>query len=728
MATWKDKTLDFDWKELTLTDDDWAGADRSVLRSMLQQLYLIREFETALLELAKQGLVHGPVHSSIGQEAVAVGAMAAIRPADGVCGTHRAHHQFLAKAYSYYTGESADPVTDAIGDDLQHSINTLLAEIMGLSAGCCGGRGGSMHLCDPKIGILGTNAIVGGGIAISVGAAWAQRYKKTGNVVVSFFGDGAVNQGVFHEALNLAGLWKAPVIFVLENNLYAVATSVEESAPIDELSIRASSYAMPARLVDGMDPLAVKIAIEAAAESLRNGGPPVFIEAATYRNFHHAGDIPGSAFGYRSKDEEANWGLRDPLVNFSGELRKRSLLSEGEDEHLMQAARRAVAEAVDFCTQKQAGGVRVIKPSLWPTAESLTEGLRGDGGEFDGIDFVDADDLACEREIKYVEAIAESTGRWMEKDPNVFVLGEEVGHMRGGAYMATKGLPQRFAGRVLDTPISEAGFTGLACGAAMVGLKPVVEIMFPDFALVAADQIFNQIAKLRHIYGNARVDIPLVMRTRIAIGCGYGGQHSMDPVGLFALFPGWRIVAPTTPLDYIGLFNSAMQSCDPVLIVEHHEFYATSGAVPPADNCDYFIRIGKARRLTEGGDITVLAYSATVPLVKRAADELADEGVGVELIDLRTLSMPDIDYETIGESLDKTNVLLIVEQAPRSKSIGPRIAGECQRRFFGSLDAPIATVAGADVPPPVSKPLEAAALPNVETVKQAVRKAVSREF
>jgi 2-oxoisovalerate dehydrogenase E1 component len=288
------------------------------------------------------------------------------------------------------------------------------------------------------------------------------------------------------------------------------------------------------------------------------------------------------------------------------------------------------------------------------------------------------------------------------------------------------GLPKRFPGRVLNTPISEAGFTGLAGGAAMSGLRPVIEIMFPDFALVAADQIFNQIGKLRHMYGGKNVDMPVVMRTRIAAGCGYGGQHSMDPAALFALFSGWQVVAPSTPADYIGLFNSAMQSKDPVLIIEHHELYNQKGDVP--DSLDYFIKIGNAKKVMEGSDVTVIAHSWSISLAKNAAKDLESERIHVDLIDLRTISMPDIDYDMIGESVMKTGNIVIIEQSPESNSIGARIGYECQRRFFDYLDGPIWTVTAIDVPTPVSRWAEAATMPAINDIKDVIRRSTRRQL
>ena len=717
---------DFDWKLLKVDSGDIENAERRTLLLMLLEMNLIRSFENTLLRLKEENFINGPVHTSVGQEAVAVGAMHAIRPTDLIGGTHRAHHQFLAKAITYYTPQDYDPLSSSFTPQMQEAVNRLLAEIMGLAPGYCGGRGGSMHLYDTTIGVLGTNAIVGGGIPIATGAAWAQKYKNEDRTVISFFGDGAVNQGAFHEALNLAGLWKLPIIYVIENNLYAVATHVEKSTPVKRLSLRAVSYNMKARIVDGMDPLAVKIAVEEAAKSLSREKTPFLIEATTYRFCHHAGNVSGSKFGYRQREEEEKWENLDPLKTFPRKLKECGFLSKEGDRYLKETAEKSVQKAVEYCTeQDEQPGRRRIKTSLWPKPESLSEGLHSDGNEFEGIEFVEETDGALDREVKYVDAIAEITGHWLEKDPNVFVIGEEVANFGGGAYQATRGLPQKYPGRIINTPISEAGFSGLACGAAICGLRPIVEIMFPDFVLVSADQIFNQIGKLRYIYGG-KVEIPLVMRTRIAIGCGYGGQHSMDPVAIFALFPGWKVVAPSTPFDYIGLFNSAMQSKDPVLIVEHHELYHSVGFVP-SGNYEYYIQIGKAKKVTEGKDVTVLSYSSTVALAKKAAEELSGEGITAEVIDMRTLNFADIDYETIGTSLRKTNALVIIEQAPKSNSIGATIVCECQSRFFDYFDYPPLRLAGSDIPNPVSRVLEAAALPCLESAKDIIRKAARRE-
>ena len=250
--------------------------------------------------------------------------------------------------------------------------------------------------------------------------------------------------------------------------------------------------------------------------------------------------------------------------------------------------------------------------------------------------------------------------------------------------------------------------------------------MFPDFSLVAADQLFNQVGKARYMYGDT-TDMPLVARTRIAVGCGYGGQHSMDPVGVFSLFSGWTVVAPSNAFDYIGLFNSAMIRKDPVLMIEHHELYSVRSDVPQ-NNLDYFVPFGKAKVIRQGSDVTVLSYSTMIGECQKAADNLQQQGVSVELIDLRTVSPRDIDYETIGRSFEKTNILVIVEQAPKSLSIGSKIAEHCQAAFFDYLDGPITTISGRDIPNPVSKRLEQSAIPSLDEIQQTIWKAAKRRL
>lgn len=711
----------FDKERIPAHDTDYRKHDRRMLANTAFQIFLIREFEKTLLALQADGCVHGPVHTSIGQEACAAGAMAALEAADKIFSTHRAHHHYLAKALGFY---NFDPLVD-VPPAAVREITGLFGEVMGLAIGCCGGRGGSMHLRNERIGVIGTNAIVAGGLPLATGAAYAAKFKGEPNIVVAFLGDGAVNQGAFHEALNLAGLWKLPIIYFIENNAYAVATAVKNSAAGGDLAGRAAVYDIRGRIIDGMNPIDVMEAVREAKEHARQGKGATLIEAKCYRFLHHAGPLEGSAFGYRTKDEEEYWKARDPFRVFPQKLLAQKIFTQDQIDLIKERAVQVVKDAEDFCIINRDGKL-FIRDELWPAPDSLTVGLRSNGDEYAGIKYSEIEDFSELEEITYVQAIAAVTEQHLEKDPSVLTFGEEVANFGGGAYGATKGLPDKFPGRVFNTPISECGFVGLAGGMAMSGLKPVVEIMFPDFALVAADQLFNQIGKLRHIYCNT-TDMSLVIRTRVAIGCGYGGQHSMDPTGLFALFPGWRVVAPSNAFDYIGLFNSAMKSKDPVLIIEHHSLYGRKFPVPKA-GLDFFVPFGKAKVITSGSDVTVLCYSSQVNLARQAAEELIQQGVRAEIIDLRTISPADIDYPAIGRSVRQSSVLVILEQAARSHSIGARLAGECQRQFFDWLDSPIITLGGADVPNPVSKILERAAVPDLAKVKEIIYQAAKRMF
>jgi 2-oxoisovalerate dehydrogenase E1 component len=668
---------------------------------MLFDIVLINEFEHALLRLKADDCVWGPVHTSVGQEAVAAGVVSALRRSDKMVATYRSHHEFLAKALQFVIPDEWDPGTGPLPVAGQEVIDRTLAEIMGLASGYCSGRGGSMHLRYAEAGFLGSNPIVGGGIPLAAGAAFAEKFRATGNIVVCFFGDGATNIGSFHEACNIAALWGLPLVCIIENNAYAVATPLKQACAIEDLYVRAVSYGMNGYRIDGNDVVGIHGLLSAVASGIRAGGGPCLIEALCYRRYHHAGDQPGSAFGYRTKEEEARSKEREVISVFPRSLIEAGVLSEVQVARVRDLAREGVERAVDACT---VGTPRTVRAGLWPGLDTVDDGLRSNGAEWEGVKFSERTDFSSFTPMRYSNAIAEVTGRWLAKNGETVVLGEDVANFGGGAYGATKGLPAKFPGRVLNTPIAEAGFTGVALGMAMSGMRPVVEIMFPDFSLVAADQLFNQIGKARHMYGNT-TDLPLVVRTRVAIGCGYGGQHSMDPVGLYSLFPGWRIVAPSDSFDYIGLFNSAMRSMDPVLMIEHHSLYAKDFPVPAGD-LDYCIPFGKARVVTEGSDVTLLVYGSLVSRCEQLVQRFAEEDISVEVIDLRTLDLPGIDYETIGTSLKKTGALVIAEEAAASQSIGSAISASIMERFFELLDAPVIRVTSHDIPLPVSRVLE----------------------
>jgi 2-oxoisovalerate dehydrogenase E1 component len=696
---------DFSWQRWSSTDADIRSLGARTVSRIVLMLTVIRKFEETVLDLKRDGLIKGPAHACIGQESNAVAMAAALAPGDLMSGSHRAHHHFLARLLAHTLPMSWTPA-DELPKQASIRVECALAEILGLAPGQCRGRGGSMHLRDASAGFLGSNAIVGGGIPIATGAAFANWQRRSGSVVVSFCGDGAVDQGAFHEACNLSGVWRLPIVHFIENNGYAEATPSKSVTAVPDLSVRAASYGMDGYLVNGNDLLALCLLARHVISSIRAGGVPCLIESKCYRHFHHDGPSVGSEFGYRSRAEEDMWLQSDPHDRFPELAVSQGVLGIEQVKQIRGLAQSMVMRAVDFCLTRDSG-VRKVRASLWPPAESVRDGLRSDESELARLPYAEPQELDCPRSKTMLQVIGASISRWLEKDPTVVFLGEGVADYWGVLRRSPPGTRQEFPNQVFNTPISEAGFSGVACGAAATGLQPIIEIMYPDFALVAADQLFNQIGKFRHIYGNT-AEMPLVARTKVAIGFGYGGQHSMDPVGLFSLFPGWRIVAPSSAADYIGLFNTAMASRDPVLIIEYLSLYQEEFLVPEHE--DYCIPFGKARVVASGSDITLVAYGAMTRNCLRLAAELELLGISLEVIDLRTLDTNSLDIPTVESSARKTGRVLIVEQCAEGQGIGPMLAHRLEKRLFGILCTPIRCLSAQGVPIPASPALERAAL------------------
>jgi 2-oxoisovalerate dehydrogenase E1 component len=708
------------WVEVIATEADWNAADPHLLTSVFAQLILIRAFEEFVLGLASDGLIHGPAHSSIGQEGGAVGSVLALGSGDTVNGSHRGHHQFLAKTLAYLAPKGIDPA-EPYSPEVRDLMLRSLAEVCGLERGFSHGRGGSMHLQWKEAGAIGTNAIVGGGVPQAAGSAWAHKHAGTDAVAVTYFGDGAVNIGSTLESLNLAAAWKLPLCFFIENNRYAVSTSVEEATGEPRLSARGPGFGIASWKVDGMDALAVHLAMQEAVAHMRAGNGPAVVEADVYRFFHQNGPFPGSAFRYRTKEEEARWRARDPITQIAGHLARRGILSQPAIDSAREQAGELMAEVGSVLLEPvPAGkpGARRIKAAEWPDPAFVDVGVRGDLTEFADVRLADRGEFrGPAEEMKFIDAVAGVMARRMSCDDRIVIMGEDVHRLGGGTNGATKGLKEAHPDRVLGTPISENAFSGLAGGIALDGrFRPVVEFMYADFMWVAADQLFNQIAKARHMFGGQN-DVPLVLRSKVATGTGYGSQHSMDPAGIFATAPGWRIVAPSTPFDYIGLMNSALQCRDPVVVLEHVDLYPTIDDVP-AGAWDFCLPVGRAAVRRAGSAVTVLSYLAMTRYVLDAVTAVGN--VDAEVIDLRWLDRASLDWDTIGESIRKTNRVLIAEQGALGTSYGGWLADEIQRRFFDWLDHPVERVTGGEASPTISKVLERAAIACADEVASAL--------
>jgi 2-oxoisovalerate dehydrogenase E1 component len=468
-----------------------------------------------------------------------------------------------------------------------------------------------------------------------------------------------------------------------------------------------------------MNVLAVYLAMREAVEAMRAGDGPTLVEADVYRYYHQNGPFPGSAFRYRTREEEDAWRGRDPIAQLEGQLARRGILSTGQQEAALARAKQLLADAGEILLEPAPGGKpqeRRIRPAEWPDPAFVDVGVRGDLSEFVGAPTVDRDEYGATTPVKFVDAVAGVMDRRMAMDDRIVVLGEDVHRLSGGTNGATRGLRDRYPDRVLGTPISENAFAGLGGGLALDGrYRPVVEFMYADFIGVAADQLFNQIGKARHMFGGDD-PVPLVLRAKVAMGTGYGSQHSMDPAGVFASAAGWRIVAPSTPFDYVGLMNSALRCQDPVLVLEHVDLYGATGE-GPTDDWDYCLPVGRAAVRRTGSAVTVLTYLAMTGTVLDAVERT---GVDAEVVDLRWLDRASIDWDTIGASVRKTNRVLIAEQGALGTSYGGWLVDEIQRRWFDWLDAPIERVTGGVASPSISKVLERAAIAGTDDVARCL--------
>jgi 2-oxoisovalerate dehydrogenase E1 component len=551
--------------------------DKATWLDLYRRMLIIRKTELQLAKSHQRGLVHGACHTYVGQEAVAVGVLGHFGDRDMVFSTHRGHGHALAKGM---------PPED------------LIAELYGRVTGCSRGRGGSMHLFAPEIGMMGTSGIVGPCILQAAGAGYTFKLTKQDSVAAAFFGDGAVNNGAFHEGLNLASIYKLPVLFVCENNQYATEVAFKYAAGNPHVANRGVAYGMPGIEVDGNDLLAVYGAAQFAVARARRGEGPTLIECKTYRTRAHSEGM--TDFTYRTREEVNEWKELCPIAKCREGLLEAFGDEYGTDSTWLDEIEDEVSAAV-----ADAHG-RAIEAE-YPAAEDSTTHV------FAAVDLSSQPappraPVGEAREISFVEATVEALRDAFMEHPTAFVMGEGVGE-RGGSFKTTEGLHELFGGeRACDTPISERGFVGLACGAAMSGSRPVIDFMFADFILDAAGEIINQIAKVQYM-SNGRIKMPVVLRGCIGVGHSAATHHSGSYYPMYGHFPGLKVVVPSNPFDAKGLFAEALAGNDPVLFLDHRELLTVKGHVPEES---YRIPFGQAAIVREGTDVTVVSLGQNV--------------------------------------------------------------------------------------------------------------------
>ena len=656
--------------------------DRAHALDLLGRMMRIRRFEDKCAECYTQEKIRGFLHLYDGEEAVAVGIIPLMEPEDRLVATYREHGHALVRGVP---------------------MNAIMAEMFGKQEGCAGGRGGSMHLFSREANFYGGNAIVGGGLPLAVGLALADSMRGENRVTTCFFGEGAVAEGEFHESLNLAALWKLPVLFVCENNGYAMGTRLDLSEAETDIHAKARSYAIESEVVDGMDVVAVEAAARRVLKRVREGAGPCFLECRTYRFRAHS---MFDAQLYRPKEEVEKWRSRGPIVRFRNWAEENGIIHHGDVDALEADARAEVEAAVAFADAGTPEPVGDLTRHVVAEDRPSPAAVAAPAGET--------------VETTYREAVKAGIVDAMKRDPRVFLMGEDVGRY-GGCYAVSKGLLDEFGpGRIRDTPLSELGFTGAGIGAAVAGMRPIVELMTVNFSLLALDQILNSAATLRHM-SNGQFGVPLVIRMATGAGRQLAAQHSHSLEGWYAHIPGLRVLAPATLEDARGMLWTALEDPDPVLIFENVMLYNRSGRL--AANAGA-VDIERAAVRREGSDISLVTYGGSLFKTLEAADVLERDGIDAEVIDLRSLR--PLDMPTILASVAKTHRVVVVDEGWKSGSLSAEIGMRVAEDAFFDLDAPLARVCSAEVPIPYARHLEEAAMPQTGRIVEAARATMRR--
>lgn len=584
--------------------------------------------------------------------------------------------------------------------------------------------GRDLHTGDLDWGVLPPAAPLAVAAQTLLGIAYAWKLRGERRVGVSFIGDGASSLGEWHETVNFAAVQKLPLVFVLQNNQWALGTHVSEQSAARRFALRAAGYGMPGITVFGNDPDEVAAAVGWAAERARAGAGPALVELVTFRRTGHAhhdddrffGSAAAKVAGYVHEAEWRRWEAADPLALYEERLVETGAASReqlaGLRAETAAAVERAAAEAEAAPWPTPADyRDRVYAPRREPVPAALTAPRT--------------------KVMAYDEAVRQGMSELMATDDRVFVLGEDVGGRYGGAFGVTRGLCKTFGDlRCLNTPLAESAIVGCAVGAAVAGLVPIVEMQFADFLATGFNALVNNAAKLHWRWGR-----PLSLVVRLPYGgatgtgqrlLGGGPYHSQCPEMWFLRTPGWKIVAPSTPADAKGLLLAAARDGNPVIFLESkglYGFFRTDLREEVPLGPEHEVPLGSAAVRREGGDVTILTYGAMVWTALAAAAELAAGGIGAEVVDLRSLW--PLDLETIRTSVAKTHRVLVLHEDTRRGGIAGELAAILADELFWQLDAPIRRVTAPDTPVPYSPPLEHDFLPKAADVVAAARQLVA---
>ena len=687
-----------------------ADAKARLLRYAFMKL--TRDLDSRFEALLLTGRV-SKWYSEVGNEATTIPAGLALGPGDALCTLHRDLGAILAvyldPARAFPGLGFGEPDAHDQRPEPDHLMHRLACQLLGKGEGFSQGVERSFHYgyLAPEHGILHVGMIshLGSMIPVAAGCAFAFRQAGSDRVAINFIGEGGTSTGDFHEGLNMAAVWKLPLILVIENNRYAFSTPAHLQYAAERLSDRGIGYGIAAETVDGNDPDAMAAAFRRAVERARAGQGPTLLEAMLGRmRGHSEGD---DSLKVVPADELAGYRAADPVPAYARRLEEEGVLDAATRERLEARIKEMVESAITGAIDAPPPADEIAsRPVFAPDPPPRVVAETGAG----------APAIVTGRtsgETTYVDAINQALREEMEGDSSVVIMGQDIGVFEG-AFRTTRGLHARWPHRVLDTPIAESGTIGIAIGAALLGYRPVVEMQFGDFISCGFNQLVNVAAKL---YYRWQVPCPIVIRLPTGGGVGAGPFHSQNPEGWFAQTAGIKVVCPATAADAMGLLKAAIRDPNPVMLFEHKFLYRRIKGVLP--DGDAVARIGEAMVMRPGKHLTLIGYGASTWVCLEAAEELAKSGVEAEVVDLRTL-VP-YDEETVLASVKRTGRALIVHEAPLTLGFGAEVAARLADAAFPWLDAPIRRVTYPDLPVPYAKNLEKVLMPDKGKVVAAAR-------
>ncbi len=641
----------------------------------LTELYLRllkpRMIEEKMLKLLRQGKI-SKWFSGIGQEAISVGVSSALHEDEFIFPMHRNLGVFTTRNIP---------------------LERLFCQWQGKALGFTNGRDRSFHFGTTDYHIVGMISHLGPQLALSSGVALAHKLAGEGKISVAFTGEGGTSEGDFHEALNVASVWKLPVIFVIENNGYGLSTPTSEQYNCIRLADRGQGYGMESMEINGNNILEVYETISTLAEDLRENPRPILVECNTFRMRGHE---EASGTKYVPKELFEEWEPKDPVLNFEAFLIKENILDTTKIEAYKAAFKKEIEDGLKIAENQ---------PAIVSDSKKELEDV------YAPYHHIPTSASGNKTEKRFIDAISDGLKLAMKKHDNLVLMGQDIADY-GGVFKVTDGFMKEFGkGRVRNTPLCESAILGIGLGLSIKKWKAMVEMQFSDFVTCGFNQIINNLAKTHYRWGQ---NADVVVRMPCGGGMGAGPFHSQTNEAWFTHTPGLKVVYPSNPHDAKGLLLASFEDPNPVMFFEHKGLYRSVSEEIPDDY--YTVEIGKAKIAREGNDLSVITYGTGVHWAIRTAEET---GIDMEVLDLRSLQ--PLDYDAIAATVKKNNKVIVLHEDCMFGGIGGEISAYISEHLFEHLDGPVVRCASMDTPVPFSPILEKDFLPIDRFVEKAKR-------